>query len=128
MFMVMLSAFNLLLSRYSSSVDVVIGAPIAGRNRAETHDLVGYFVNVLAIRTDLSDAASFVDLVRRVKLGCVESYSHADVAFQEVVDALRVRRDTSYTPLFQVMFTLLDEDGIAGPTRLAGGPRLVDDV
>jgi amino acid adenylation domain-containing protein len=69
-----------------------------------------------------------MELARRVRSACLEGYGNADVAFHEVVDTLRVKRDASYSPVFQVMFTLLDEAGPGGPDELAGGPTMVDDV
>ena len=119
MFMMFLSAFNLLLSRYSGSSDVVVGAPIAGRSQEETHESIGYFVNTLALRVDMSNLTSVADLLSRVRKCCLDGYSHADVPFHDVVDSMVIQRDSSYSPVFQAMFTLLDDGTESGCGRVA---------
>ncbi len=105
-FMILLAAFKTLLHRYSGQQDIAVGSPIANRNRSEVEGLIGYFVNMLALRTDLSGDPSFLDLVRRVREVALSAYEHQDLPLEKVVEALRPPRDPSRTPLFQVMFVL----------------------
>jgi surfactin family lipopeptide synthetase A len=106
LFMTMLAAFNVLLSRYTSQDDVIVGTPIANRNRLETEGLIGFFVNALVLRTDLSGNPSFRELLRRVREMCLGAYSHQDLPFDRLVEELHLKRDLSRNPLFQVMFAL----------------------
>jgi amino acid adenylation domain-containing protein/non-ribosomal peptide synthase protein (TIGR01720 family) len=104
--MTLLAAFQVLLSRYSGQDDICVGTPIANRNRSEIEDLIGFFVNTLVMRTDLSGNPSFRDILRQVREAALDAYAHQDVPFEMLVDALQPERDTSHTPLFQVMFML----------------------
>ncbi|MFD0579116.1 amino acid adenylation domain-containing protein [Dactylosporangium darangshiense] len=116
MFMTLLGAFSVLLGRYSGQDDVVVGTPIANRNRAEIEGLIGFFVNTLVLRTDLSGDPTFGELLGRVRERTLAAYAHQDVPFEHLVDALDVDRDRSRTPLFQVLFNYVSgEDGQAGP-------------
>jgi len=105
-FMTLLAAFKVLLFRYTGECDIVVGAPIAGRNRVETEGLIGLFVNSLALRTDLSGNPTFRELLGRVKQVAFDAYAHQDVPFEKVVEELNPVRDVSQTPIFQVMFGL----------------------
>jgi amino acid adenylation domain-containing protein len=105
-YMVLLSAWQALLHRYSGQDDIVVGSPIANRNRSEVEGLIGYFVNMLALRTDLSGDPRFLDLVRRVRDVALSAYEHQDLPLEKVIEAVRPPRDPSRTPLFQVMFVL----------------------
>lgn len=105
-FMGLLAVFQALLSRCSGQEDLVVGTPTAGRTRPETEDLIGFFVNTLAIRTDLSGSPDFRTLLRRVREGALGAFASQDVPFDRVVDALRLERDPSRSPLFQVLFIL----------------------
>jgi natural product biosynthesis luciferase-like monooxygenase protein/amino acid adenylation domain-containing protein len=105
-FMGLLAVFQSLLARYSGQEDIVVGTPTAGRTRPETEDLIGFFVNTLAIRTDLSGSPDFRSLLRRVREGALGAFANQDVPFDRVVDALRLGRDPSRSPLFQVLFIL----------------------
>jgi amino acid adenylation domain-containing protein len=106
LFMTLLAAFEVLLYRYSWHDDIVVGAPIANRNRAELEPLIGYFANTLALRTDLSGEPRFRELLRRVRQTALEAYEQQDVPFEQVVDAVHPERDLSRTPLFQVVFMI----------------------
>ncbi|MBH8571736.1 amino acid adenylation domain-containing protein [Nostocaceae cyanobacterium CENA369] len=106
LFMTLLTAFKILLYRYTGQTDILIGSPIANRNRAEIESLIGFFVNVLVLRTDLSGDLSFQELLARVKSTALEAYVHQDLPFEKLVEELQPNRDLSYNPLFQVMFVL----------------------
>jgi amino acid adenylation domain-containing protein len=105
-FMTLLAAFSMLLARYSGQEDLVIGSPIAGRNRAEVERLIGFFVNTLALRTDLTGNVTFRQLLVRVRETCLKAYAHQDVPFEKLVEELKPERDASRNPIFQVMFAL----------------------
>jgi amino acid adenylation domain-containing protein/FkbM family methyltransferase len=106
LFMTMLAAFNTLLHRYSQQSQVVVGTPIANRHQRETEELIGFFVNTLAVRTDLSGDPTFVELLTRVREAALGAYAHQDVPFEKVVEDLQPERDMSRSPLFQVWFVL----------------------
>ncbi|MFN6486360.1 MULTISPECIES: non-ribosomal peptide synthetase [unclassified Nostoc] len=106
LFMTLFCAYVTLLYRYTSSDDIVVGTPIANRDRLELEGLIGFFVNTLVLRTDLSGNPSFKELLGRVRQRILQAYTHADFPFDELVKALQPQRDLSYTPLFQVLFVL----------------------
>ncbi|WP_414529157.1 amino acid adenylation domain-containing protein [Nodularia chucula] len=106
LFMTLLTAFKILLYRYTGQTDIVVGSPIANRNKAEVESLIGFFVNVLLLRTDLSGDLSFQELLARVKSTALEAYVHQELPFEKLVEELQPNRDLSYNPLFQVMFVL----------------------
>ncbi len=102
----MLAAFNALLAKYTGHTDIVVGSPIANRTRTDLEGLIGFFVNSLVLRTDLSGDPSFVALVDRTKRVSVEAYDHQDVPFERIVEELQPERDRGRNPLFQVMFAV----------------------
>ncbi|HKR13656.1 MAG TPA: condensation domain-containing protein, partial [Pyrinomonadaceae bacterium] len=103
LFMTVLAGFQALLSRWSGTTDVVVGTSVAGRTQGQTESVIGFFVNLLALRTDLSGNPSFGELLGRVREVCLGAYAHQEVPFDKLVDELGVERDLSRTPLFQVM-------------------------
>ncbi|MFJ6574295.1 amino acid adenylation domain-containing protein, partial [Streptomyces sp. NPDC091292] len=114
MFMTLLAAFNVLLGRYAGSDDVVVGTPVANRNRAETEKLIGFFINTLVMRTDLSGDPTFEELLGRVREMALNAYAHQDLPFEQLVDELVTERDRSRSPLFQLLFNYFTEDGQQG--------------
>ncbi|WDD36886.1 amino acid adenylation domain-containing protein (plasmid) [Nostoc sp. UHCC 0926] len=106
LFMTLLAAYDILLYRYTGQEDILVGSPIANRNRNEIEGLIGFFVNTLVMRTDLADNPSFSELLSRVREVALSAYAHQDLPFEMLVEALQPERDLSYTPLFQVMFVL----------------------
>jgi amino acid adenylation domain-containing protein len=106
LFMTLLTAFKTLLYRYTGQTDILVGSPIANRNRVEIEPLIGFFVNILVLRTDFSSELSFKELLARVKSTALESYVYQDLPFEKLVEELQPNRDLSYNPLFQVMFVL----------------------
>ena len=104
LFMTLLAAFQLLLSRYSGQNDIAIGTPIAGRRSTETEALIGFFINTLVLRTPVDSDASFIQLLERVRTTTVEAYAHQDVPFERLVEELHPKRDPGRTPFFQTMF------------------------
>ncbi|PYV90774.1 MAG: non-ribosomal peptide synthetase, partial [Acidobacteria bacterium] len=105
-FMTLLAAFQTLLHRYGGQDDIVVGTPIAGRTRVEVEGLIGFFVNMLVLRTDASGDPTFRELLKRVKKVALGAYAHQDIPFEKVVEELHPRRDPSRNPLFQVAFAL----------------------
>jgi amino acid adenylation domain-containing protein/thioester reductase-like protein len=106
LFMTLLAAFKLLLYRYTQQNDIIVGTPIANRNRSEIEGLIGFFVNTLVLRTDLGGNPSFRELLRRVREVTLGAYAHQDLPFEQLVDSLQPERDLSHNSLFQVMFIL----------------------
>ncbi|HVT56893.1 MAG TPA: non-ribosomal peptide synthase/polyketide synthase, partial [Thermoanaerobaculia bacterium] len=108
LFMVLLAGAAALFARWSGQDDVVVGAPIAGRTRAETEGLIGFFLNTLVLRTDLSGDPGFADLLARVRETTLSAYAHQELPFEKLLEELRPERDLSRTPLFQVLFNMVN--------------------
>jgi amino acid adenylation domain-containing protein len=104
LYMTLLSAFTLLLARYSGQEDIVIGTPSAGRSRHEFENVVGCFINMLALRNNLTGKASFLEVVQHTRQIVLDAYTHQDVPFEQVVEAVTTERDVTRNPLFQVQF------------------------
>jgi len=110
-FMFLVAAFKVLMHRYTDQDDIVVGTPIANRNRLEVESLIGFFANTLALRTDLSGNPTFIELLRRVREVCLAAYVHQDLPFERLVEELHLERDLSRNPIFQVMFVLRNASG-----------------
>ena len=117
-FMTLLAAFQVLLSRYSGQEDLVVGTPIANRTHSETEGVIGFFMNTLALRCDLSGDPSFRELLARVRVTALQAYAHQDLPFEKLVEELQPERSMSHAPLFQVMFTA--QGGTGGAMDLVG--------
>ncbi|MGW1954896.1 amino acid adenylation domain-containing protein, partial [Streptomyces sp. NPDC001920] len=111
LFMVLLAGFDVLMARSSGQPDITVGTPIAGRTMTELEPLVGFFANTLALRVDLSGDPTFTELLRRVREAAHGAYTHQDVPFEMVVDAVAPQRSLSHSPLFQVRFALQNHNG-----------------
>ena len=108
LFMALLAAFQVLLHRLTGQEDIVVGSPIAGRNRPDVEGLIGFFLNTLVLSTDLSGNPTFKELLARVREVALGAYDHQDVPFEKLLEELRPERDLSRTPLFQVFFNMLN--------------------
>ncbi|MFG1690408.1 amino acid adenylation domain-containing protein [Nonomuraea sp. NPDC049269] len=110
MFMTVLAAYTVLLGRYTRQDDVLVGTRIANRNQAETEDLIGFFINTLVLRTDLSGDPTFTDLLHQVRTTALDAYGHQDLPFEQVVDELGIERDRSRPLLFQTLLNYFTAD------------------
>ncbi|MEO5726166.1 MAG: condensation domain-containing protein, partial [Byssovorax sp.] len=134
LFMTLLAALQVLLHRYSGQTDILIGSPIAGRARAETEGLIGFFLNTLVLRARPSAERPFSELLREVKAACLGAYAHQDMPFERLVAELAPERDLGRSPLFQVAFILQNTpkeamaiDGVkVGGVRAEGATSTVD--
>jgi amino acid adenylation domain-containing protein len=106
LFMTLFSAFTVILKRYTGQDDIVVGSYVASRDRAELEDLIGFFINSLVLRVDLSGDPTFRDLLSRVREMALEAYAHQELPFEKLVEELQPERDLSRNPLFQVSFQL----------------------
>jgi len=126
LFMTLLAGFQVLLHRYTNMEDVVVGTPIAGRNRMEMEDLIGFFINSLTLRTRFSGKMSFLDVLRQVREVTLGAYANQDVPFEKLVEELQPERDLSRQPLFQILFALqnapLGESDLPGITLTPFAP------
>ena len=111
LFMALLAVFEVLINRYTSQEDIIVGTPVSNRNRSEFESLIGPFINTLVLRLDLSDDPKFVDVLARTKETALGAYANQDVPFEVLVDEIVQVRDPGRTPLFQVMFVLQNSPG-----------------
>jgi len=118
LFMLLNAAFRVLLYKYQVGQDVVLGSPVTGRNHPQLHNLIGMFVNTLALRFKVQPAASFEEILGQIKTTMLEDFSHQDYPFEALVESLALPRDTSRNPVFDIYFVLqnenmgLDGDGV----------------
>jgi amino acid adenylation domain-containing protein len=129
LFMTLLAAFQVLLYRSTGQSDIVVGTDSANRNRVETEGIIGFFINLLALRTDLSGKPTFREVLLRVREGVLGAYTHQDIPFELLVEKLAPDRHLDRTPLVQVLFVLVnrpDEPGRGGDTIPYGGLEVVD--
>lgn len=118
LFMTLLAVFKVLLHYLSGQHNIVVGTDVANRNRSETEGLIGFFVNQLVLRTDVSENISFPDLLAQIRQINLDAYAHQDLPFDKLVEALNPERDLSRTPLFQVKFVL--QNAPMPPLEFAG--------
>ncbi|HEU0300951.1 MAG TPA: amino acid adenylation domain-containing protein, partial [Longimicrobium sp.] len=118
LFMTVLAAFQALLSRYAGQDDVVVGTPVAGRTRAETEGLIGFFVNTLALRTRLEGDPTFAGLLARVRETTLGALANQDLPFEKLVEEVQPERSMAYSPVFQAFFQFTEEG--AGALRMGG--------
>ncbi|GAA3083250.1 non-ribosomal peptide synthetase [Streptosporangium carneum] len=121
LFMLLLAAYQVLLSRHSGQHDFAVGSPTAGRDRVELEPVVGYFTNTLVLRADLSGDPSFGDLLARTATTVLGAMEHQEVPFERLLPALEIERDPTRTPLFQTMMILHSQDADTGPGGRFGG-------
>jgi len=121
-FIVLLAALKVLLYRYSGQEDIVVGSPVAGRNRGETESLIGFFINSVVMRTSLAGDPPFREVVDRVRETAIGAYAHQDLPFETLVEELHPERDPGRNPLFQVMFQVLN--GADAPANGGGGKSI----
>ena len=119
LFMVLLAGFETLLGIYAGAEDLAVGTPIAGRNRAELEGLIGFFVNSLVLRGDLSGDPPFVDLLGRVREDTLSAYTHQELPFEKLVEEVKPERSRAHSPIFQVMFVLQNAP-MGGGSELPG--------
>jgi acyl transferase domain-containing protein/alpha-ketoglutarate-dependent taurine dioxygenase/acyl carrier protein len=118
-FMVLLAALKTLLHHLARQEDIIVGAPVAGRDRPELDGLIGYFINALALRTDLSGDPSFRELLGRVRTVTLGAFAHQDLPFEKLVEELKPERRPGYSPIFQVVFNYQNA-APAAPVELPG--------
>ncbi len=117
-YMTLLTAFNVLLYRYSGQEDILVGSPIANRTHRQTEELIGFFINTLVLRTRVQPEHSMTELLKQVRQTALEAYAHQDIPFEYLVEQLNPTRSLSHSPLFQVMFVL--QNAPMGPLGLEG--------
>ncbi len=121
LFMTLVAAFDLLLSRYSGQEDISVGSPIANRNRKETEALIGFFTNTVVLRVSVREGMFFNQLVSAVRDTALESFAYQDLPFEKLVEELQPDRSLSHSPLFQVMFSLNQTRRQTGPNKRPAG-------
>ena len=117
LFMILLAAFQILLSRITGQNDILVGTPIAGRNRADLEDLIGFFVNTIVLRGQLSSEQTFTEFLARVRNTVLDAQLHQDLPFEELVGALDAKPDLNRTPLFQVFYNHLNLHTTFSPVK-----------
>ena len=120
LFMTLLAAFQTLLYRYTGQQDFLIGTPVANRSQSELEPLIGFFVNLIVLRSELTAEMTFTDHLKRVRETALDAYAHQDFPFEKLVEELQPDRDLSRSPVFQVLFALQNAPTGALATNLAG--------
>ena len=113
LYMTLLAGFALFLSAHSGQDDIVIGSPVANRNRAELENLIGLFINTLPLRIDLSADPTIEEFLKRVKLSCINDFNHQEIPFEKIVEEINPPRSLNRAPLYQVAFDLQNRDQAA---------------
>jgi acyl carrier protein len=126
LFMTLLAVFKVLMHRYSGQQDICVGSPIANREQVELEGLIGFFVNTLALRSEVMGDAAFTELLQQVKTTALEAFANQDLPFEKVVDAVVRERDMSRTPIFQVMFSWQNTPDV--PQVRLGDVKLSDQI
>jgi amino acid adenylation domain-containing protein/non-ribosomal peptide synthase protein (TIGR01720 family) len=124
LFMLLLGSFNILLHRYTGQRDIRVGVPIANRNRSEVEGLIGFFVNTQVLRTQLDGQTRIGDLLQAIKHTALGAQAHQDLPFERLVEALKLERSLSHTPLFQVMYNHQPQVADIGSVKTASGLSL----
>jgi len=109
LFMYLITIANLLMHRFSNQTDILLGMPVANRKRKEVEGVIGYFANTLVLRNDLAGDPTFRELLGKVRAVCLEAFNNEDTPFEQIVGALQPERDRSRTPIFQSMFSYIEE-------------------
>ncbi|MGG4428707.1 amino acid adenylation domain-containing protein, partial [Bacillus velezensis] len=120
-FMIMLSTFMLLMSKYSQQEEIVVGTPVSGRTHVDTQEMLGMFVNSLAIKGKVKQEESFEQVLLGVKEKCLRAYDNQDFQYEELVEAVDVKRDLSRNPLFDVMFMMPESEIMSGSKSIMSG-------
>ncbi|NLD48503.1 MAG: non-ribosomal peptide synthase/polyketide synthase, partial [Clostridiaceae bacterium] len=123
LYMTLLAAYNVLLSKYTGQEDIIVGSPIAGRNHADLENIIGMFVNTLGMRNYPSGTKSFKEFLKEVRDNSLKAYENQDYQFEELVDKLELKRDLSRNPLFDTVFMLVNED--TGEDKDFGGLEII---
>ena len=110
MYMLLLAAYNVLLSRYTGQEDIIVGTPVAGRGHADLENIMGMFVNTLAVRNRPKGEKTFSEFLQEVKENCIKAFENQDYPFEELVDKVEAKRDISRNPIFDTMFSMLNGD------------------
>ena len=124
LFMTLLAAFQALLYRYTGETDVAVGTYVAGRNRAELEHLLGFFLNTITLRVNLSGNPSFATLLARVKDTTLDAYTHQDVPFAKIVQELQPHRDLNWNPFFQIVFQMLNLPPVSKHAEVVDAPEI----
>jgi amino acid adenylation domain-containing protein len=124
LFMTLLAAFQVLLHRYTGETDITVGTYIAGRNRSELEPLIGFFLNSLAMRIDVSGDPTFLEVLARAKDMTLDAYAHQELPFAKLVQELRPERNLTRNPFFQIVFQMLNLPPVSKDFRHADTPQL----
>ncbi|MDN5215552.1 condensation domain-containing protein, partial [Fulvivirgaceae bacterium BMA12] len=120
LFMILLSTVYVLLYRYTGQKDLIVGTPVAGREHLDLEDQIGFFINILALRMQISGEESFKELLGKVKEVSLESFAHQQYPFDKLVEELPLERDLSRSPLFDVMMVLQNQPSVVSPVTMQG--------